>query len=205
MFAAGFTAISTAAQEKPGWTARRSSVSFNAGVSIPFLCYGSTNINKSTSGYAKTGFTFNISYGYLFFKNGGLAATLFYSGNNAGSSRVTSSQSYRYFGIITGPLIRGSLSQKLKGEIKFSAGVAKVFTPQLKYGGEILLDKHQAAAFIWGGGIGLQYYFSDNTFFTLKADHANLKPQLKLKTGEAGKGEQHIVAMDIGAGIGIKF
>lgn len=181
-------------------------ISVNAGVSIPFLCFGSANLNKSSSGFAKPGYSFNLKYGYLFTRNAGLEISVFYSHNPAGNSRLSPGRDgYRYLGIMTGPLFRGKLAAKLYGDITVRGGIAKVFTPRLSDGDAILLDEHEAAAFIWGGGIGLCYDVTGKAYLTLKADHANLKPQFHLKPGETGKTEQHIVAMDISAGVGIKF
>jgi len=68
-----------------------------------------------------------------------------------------------------------------------------------------VLEEKQATTFVWGGGLGMRYNLSDNTFLTFRTDHLNMQPQLKLKPGETGKTEQHIVLINVDAGIGFRF
>jgi hypothetical protein len=68
-----------------------------------------------------------------------------------------------------------------------------------------LLNDYNVNAFTWGGGVALRYKLSGNTFLQLKTDHINLKPKFKMQAGETGRSEQHIVLMNVDAGVGWKF
>jgi len=196
------------AQETKRLEGERSFLSFHAGVSFPIICYGSSDINSSTAGFAKPGFIFDLGYVYRFNTNLGVTGSLFYCSNKAGNNNVQASSSpgsYRFFGILAGPFITKNLASRWDGDIRLLAGVARVLTPNLRHEGETILNENKATAFTWGGGLAIRYQLSDKSFLSLKTDHINLKPQFNLKPGETGKGEQHIVVMNVDAGIGLKF
>lgn len=206
MISVMWIASTTAQETKSNYN--RSFFSVNAGVSVPFLCYGSADINKNTSGFAGLGFTIDISYVYRFSKHTGAAGTVYYCSNKIGSNNVTvlsSSHSYRFFGIMMGPAIIPDLSNRWTLGIAPMAGVARVLTPKLLLQDETLLGENQKTCFAWGSSLALRYHLSGNSFLQLKTDHLNMKPQFKLKAGDAGKGEQHIVVMNVDAGIGWEF
>ena len=54
----------------------------NAGIAIPFKEFADNNFNKLTSGYAKTGFTYNFTFRYAFTDDFGLAAKYFNTTNS---------------------------------------------------------------------------------------------------------------------------
>jgi len=196
------------AQGKNGWQNESSYFSFSAGVSVPIMCYASSNVNNKDAGFAKPGFSFNISYAYRFGNYGGVAGSVFYGLNKAGSSSVktlSTPGSYRYFGLMAGPLLTKNFSSRWEGDARFLGGIGRLYTPRLVQGDAAVLEEKQATAFVWGGGLGMRYNLSDNTFLTFRTDHLNMQPQLKLKPGETGKTEQHIVLINVDAGIGFRF
>ncbi|HMU46842.1 MAG TPA: hypothetical protein PKC72_10765 [Chitinophagaceae bacterium] len=198
---------STTAQETNS-SFDRSFFSVNAGISVPFLCYGSSDINKNTSGFAGLGFTIDISYVYRFSKHVGAAGMVYYCSNKAGNKDVavlSSSHRYRFFGVMTGPALLPDFSDRWTLAIAPMAGVARVLTPKLQLQDETLLNENKKTCFAWGGSLALRYHLSGTSFLQLKTDHLNMKPQFKPKAGDAGKGEQHIVVLNVDAGIGWEF
>ena len=70
------------AQQGKAVNEKVSIISFNAGISIPIICYGRNDLAKNNfAGFARPGFTLEINYGWLFTKNVGIAAKAFYSSN----------------------------------------------------------------------------------------------------------------------------
>ena len=205
--AAWLFGFSTAGQDNKSAPEKKSFLAFSAGLSIPIVCYGSTDINNKNAGYAKIGFTLDLSYGYRFGKNLGVTGSAFYSSNKTDKTVLDGAQgSYRYYGVVAGPLLTKNLSSKAGIDFKYMAGFAHVIAPKLLRGGETLLEKASANAFAWTAGVGLRYGLGDNTFFSFKVDHSQMKPQFHSSAqGENAKTEQHIVVINIDAGIGIKF
>ncbi len=206
--AAGLLAIPANSQDKNGWGTEKSYLAVSAGVAVPILCYGSKNTGNPNAGFAKPGFSIDLSYAYRFNNTIGVAGSVFYAFNNAGSSAVkavSSPGSYRLIGLLAGPVLSRNFSDRWAGDIKFLAGVSRSMTPELQYGDGTLLNDHSVNAFTWGGGIALRYKLSGNTFLQLKTDHVNLKPKFRMQAGETGKNEQHIVLMNVDAGVGWKF
>ena len=76
------------AQEIPNLTEKKSFLSFNAGLSIPVICYASTNIYNKFAGFAKPGFTIDLIYGYRIKQNAGISGMLFYSVNQTDNKIV---------------------------------------------------------------------------------------------------------------------
>ncbi len=206
LFTAGVFAISSGAQDTKNSGIQRSYLSFHAGVSFPIVCYASTSFSNKNAGFAKPGFTVDITYGYRFARYTGIAGSLFYSGNKTRNDLLAGSgkEGYRYFGIVAGPMLIKKLSSKWEGDIRFMAGIAKALSPELVHHEEVLLNKEGATAFVWTAGAGIRYSLSDKTYLSFKADHTQLKPQFKTN-GSAQKSEQHIVVINVDAGVGIKF
>ena len=205
--AAGLLIFQVKAQQTKLIPDNRSFLSFSAGISVPILCYGSSNIDKNTSGFAKAGFIVNIHYGYRWGQNLGISASAFYASNTA--KTIVQSQGndqYSYVGLLAGPLVTTKLFPKTEGDFSLMAGVAHAWSPHLMYQDQTILNKDNSTAFTWSASAAMRYHLSDNTFILLKADHTQLKPKFHGPfTGENVKGEQHIVVMNFDAGLGIKF
>ena len=206
--AAGLAVFAAEAQQTEWMQGERSFLVFSTGLSVPVLCYASSNINKNTSGFAKPGSTFDVSYGYRFVQNFGITGSVFYSSNNTSKNIVQAlgNDHYRYVGIMAGPLLTKKLFAKADGDIRFMTGIAHAWSPDLVYHNETILNKDCNTTFAWSASAGLLYSLTDKTFLSFKADHTQLKPKFHGQaTGENVKNDQHIVVMNFDAGIGIKF
>ena len=207
--AAGLVAFAANSQENKSEPAKKSFLAINVGFSIPLLCYASSDITKNTSGYAKTGYTFDVSYGYRFGQNFGITGSVFYSSNQTGKNNIVQSSGngqFRYVGIVAGPLLTKKLFTKTDGDFKFLAGIAHAWSPKLLYHGETILNNDRNTCFAFSLGMGLRYHISDKTFLSFRVDHTQLDPKFNNDaTGENIKREQHIVVMNFDTGFGIKF
>jgi hypothetical protein len=195
-------------QEKTGGQHERSLLTLSAGVAVPIMCYASKDINDPFAGFAKPGFTIDISYDYRLSNTMGVAGTVFYTFNKTGSdvvSAVSSPGSYRVFGFLAGPVLFRNIADRLSGDIRLMAGLARAMTPELEQRDQTILNRHSAGSFAWKGGIGMRYELGGKTFLRLSSDYMDLKPKFKMKPGETGKNEQHIVQIMVDAGFGWKF
>lgn len=183
----------------------RSMISFNAGVSIPIMCFASDNYYNTAAGYARPGFTFDLTYGYRFWENLGIAGSIFFSGNNVktGIVEAPGKPGYKYYGLLIGPMATKDFSSQWSGDIRFLAGVSKVHVPKLIYAETTVMNADKAVAFTWTAGAGVRYNFSGNSFLSFRTDHTQLKPQVN--QAGAVKTEQHIIVINLGAGMGIKW
>lgn len=143
---AGLPFIPISTQETKAGEKEKSFFVFNAGISVPIICYASSDINKKTAGFAKVGFTVDISYAYRVSTNAGVTGSVFYCANRAGSKTVTaplSPGSYRFFGCMAGPFVTKNFATRWDADFKMLAGVARVLTPKLQQQDEIVLDENR--------------------------------------------------------------
>ncbi len=184
---------------------QRSILSFNAGVSIPIMCFASENIHDRDAGFAKPGFTLDITYGYRFGQNLGVVGSVFFAGNKTNNNFVQSegNRGFRYYGIVVGPMASKNFSDRWTGDLRFMAGITKTHSPRLSSGDATILNSDESYSFAWSAGTGLRYHLSEKTFLSIRADHTQMKP--KLNSEGAFKSEQHIVVINVGAGMGIKW
>jgi hypothetical protein len=183
---------------------QRSLFQIKAGVSLPLLCFASSDLSKGTSGFASPGFMIDLGYTWRTGTYTGIGGRLFYGTNPAGKAGIQSTGSpYQWGGIMVGPVLLRDLSVRWQGDIAVTAGWSWVRTPLIRYGDAILLQRQTGNSFVWGGTIGVRYQLSDRSSIHLQADHVNLKPRLLHAT--VGKTEQHLVLMNLDAGLGILF
>lgn len=187
---------------------KKSGLAFSAGISVPLLCFAAEDPAIQTSGFAKPGFTFDISYTYRFNSWTGIKTMLYYASNKAGNSRVpalAAANHYRAVGWMAGPLLYKSFSGKWEAAFSPLAGISKVWTPELTRQNETWLYKQSAPCFSWGGELSIAYSINEKNSFHLKTGHLNMKPQFSRHPGETAKSEQHFVLVNVDAGWGWTF
>jgi hypothetical protein len=208
---AAMTFMTVSAMGQPVKTAKEqpSILSFNAGISVPIICYAKTDLSKNNfAGFAKMGFTLEVNYRYLFTKSIGIAGKAFYASNKTDLRVLQSSghDRYTYFGFMSGPLISAGLSSRVRTDFQITGGIARAISPRILYRNEVLMNKDASTTFVWSCGAGLSYDLSGSTFLTFRTDQTQLKPKFnKHVPDESLKDEQHIVVMTVDSGFGIKF
>jgi hypothetical protein len=188
--------------QNTSWSHLRSVFSFHAGFSIPMVCFASDDINKTSSGYAKPGLIAQVDYKYKFFDHLGAGLSLFWANNPVKEGKVSSGGEYNYFGLLAGPVIFPGVGRRIQADIHLQAGVANTYMPKINYGDKVLLNKESAYAFTWAAGFSARFNFDGNAFVSFKADQTNLKPQIR---SSSEKTEQHIVGLNLSAGVGVKW
>ncbi|MBI5373516.1 MAG: hypothetical protein HZA79_15940 [Sphingobacteriales bacterium] len=200
-------ALPLAAQET-AWPQKKSGLSFSAGINVPIMCFAAEDPAIQTSGFAKPGFTLDISYTCRFNTWSGIKTMLYFSSNKAGNSTVpaiAAARHYRAIGWMAGPLLSKPFSGKWEAAFSPLAGISKVWTPQLSRQNETWLYKQSATCFSWGGDLSIAYYINDKSFLHLKTGHLNMTPKFSRHPGENAKSEQHFVLVNVDAGFGWKF
>lgn len=184
---------------------KRSLFSFNAGVSIPIMCFASDNYDNPAAGYARPGFTLDIFYAYRFWENLGVAGSIFFSDNKikTGMVQAPGKPGYKYYGLLIGPMLSKDFSSRWAGDLRFLTGISRVHTPKITYAETNLMNADEIFAFTWTAGAGIRYNLSENSFLAFRTDHTQLKPQLNSEG--ARKTEQHIIVINLGAGMAIKW
>lgn len=194
--------LSAGAQKNTSWSHLRSVFSFNAGLSIPMVCYASDDVNKMNSGYAKSGLIAQADYKYRIFDHLGVGTSLFWANNPVTETTVTEDGEYNYFGLVAGPVIFPGEGRRIQADIHLQAGISNSTMPKIKNGDKVLLNNESAYAFTWAAGFSARFNFDGNAFVSFKVDQTNLKPQFK---SNSVKTEQHMVGLNLLLGIGVKW
>ena len=180
-----------------------------AGVSLPIMCYAKTDLSRNDfSGFARGGIHFSFDYGYRLSDKFGLTvqAFLFDNPSKKGLLLQKNPQHYRVIGLLIGPRLQTSGAHDWQLDFQAAAGIALARSPALAQSSQVLLNSHTAAAFCWSASAGLQYSIASRSFLSLRAEHTQLTPRFdQHHPEEALKGQQHIVVMNVDAGLGFRF
>ena len=186
-----------------------SSLSFRAGISVPILCYGRHDLSKNSfAGFARPGFQLAVGYAYRLGTNFAVATQAFLMQHPTQSRYLDAGtrQHYRVMGLLAGPRLMTKDHAASQFDFQFLAGVARAVSPRLEQNNKVLLNRHGSTAFSWSASAGFRHNLSNRSFITLRAEHTQLTPGFDQHSPEeALKGQQHIVVMNVDAGIGIKF
>lgn len=193
---------SAGAQQKTSWSGLRSVISFHAGVSIPMICFASDDLNNKNAGFAKPGLIAEIEYKYRFLDHFGVGTSFFWANNPVRDGKVTESGEYNYFGLMAGPVFFPGIGKTIQADIHMYGGIANTYMPRINDGDKVLLNNESAYAFTWSAGASARWNFYEKAFVSLKAEQVNLKPQIR---SSSMKTEQHIVGLNIAAGVGLKW
>jgi hypothetical protein len=194
--------INAWAQQKTSWSGLRSVFSFHAGVTIPMVCFASDDITNKNAGFAKAGLIASIDYKYRFFHHLGVGTSLFWANHPVREGKVTASGEYNYFGLMGGPVIFPGIGKSIQADIHMYGGISNAYMPKMNNGDKVLLNNESVYAFTWAAGFSARFNFYEKAFVSFKADQTNLKPQF---TSSSAKTEQHMVGLNLSAGIGVKW
>ena len=204
---------------------KKSFLVLHAGPTIPVGDFNSTNTANSDAGFAKTGYTINLNYGYQFEKNAGLTANVFYNGYNTHNFSMTylegTSSSgtltldmdhWKVYGITAGPMLTFEIGHGILADCKLMGGIANAHSPKLIYKGRVLTngDDNWAATIL--GGVNLRMNAGGNLFVFANTDYMYLKPKFSytytssITDQQVTKNtSQKMSVVNVSAGIGINF
>lgn len=175
-------------------SSKKQYMGLSIGPSIPLSDFAKTDLNDSTSGFAKTGVAFNFAYAYRISHNFGLQFVVNYSGNKLDNItyenelmkanpdynvRVESNQNWSSGGLFGGPYLRfpiGDFSVDVRGLIGYYGSYApqatiyatKKETPNDK--STYYRETSRSYGFGYLLGAGMKYRLSDY-YITLFADY----------------------------------
>jgi hypothetical protein len=213
----------------------RQYISLSVGPSFPSGDFGKTDINDSTSGWAKTGVAIQVAYAYRITHNIGVTAIVSYSGNSfditsyknaldaAHPDTMFSVESYLSWSsgsIMVGPYLRLPLSDKLSWDIRGLIGIFGSRTPRLTIrattaDGEQLPEYFRQTTrgfgFAWQVGTGFNLKMN-KYYLLLFADYVDSSIDFDNTTGWDWNGEaystsfnQHVSYVSATIGLGVFF
>lgn len=202
----------------------RSFIAFHGGPSIPIAGFGSTGMSNSNAGFAKTGYHFNLSYGYAVNKGMGLAAGMFFNRNNINGAFLNitdpethqvipvSMDHWQFYGISVGPMYSFSIGKKAMIDLKAMGGIVNANAPMIKVMGMNVTNDEWGMAAILQGGADCRIDVSKRLFLMASADYSYLDPKFKYTYTSVVEGQltaedfhQKMTMVNITAGIGFKF
>jgi len=199
----------------------KSTLAFHAGPSFPMGDFKDNNIDNEEAGFAKTGFTIDLNYGYQFHKNAGIGAAVFFNQYNAtdetfdftvgernGELITLSMDNWKLYGITAGPMLTFDLGKNIMTDLRLMGGVANAKTPKISYEGETMVKAEWNFAPVLQGGLDLRIGTGKNMFIFTNVDYMYMKPEFQLEDyegNELDKVKQKISVLNLTGGIGIKF
>lgn len=204
-------------------TATKSVLAFHAGPSFPVGDFGSNDFDNEQAGFAKTGFTIDLNYGYQFHPNAGIAASVFYNKYNMHNvvmdivlegrlnEEVTLDimDNWQFYGITAGPMLTFGLAKNIWTDLRLMGGVVNTKSPKISYEGELLEKAHWSIAPALQGGLDLRFGTGKNMFIFTNLDYLYMKPEFTASSSEwfdeGEKFKQKISVLNLTGGIGIKF
>lgn len=171
-------------------------LSISAGAALPVGEFGETNTGASGNpGFAQSGLTVMLNFGYRFIENVGVEASLFRSSHNleADGVKLNSVSPWVYGGALAGPWVTTNFNP-VNFEIRALLGFVNTSSPEFSS----YLIQENSGSFAYLIGIGVKYEFIDRILFTINADFYNTKPYF----GQNDFG-QPITALNLCGGIGV--
>lgn len=163
--------------------ANRQYVGLSIGPSFPSGDFAKGNINDSTSGWAKTGVSIQLSYAYRLTHNIGIYVTSIFSSNRFDNIRykdaletenpeygvsVESTKNWSGGGILIGPYIRLPLSDNFSWDFRGSFGFFGANSPKITIRTTLLTDESQKNEYLRESGSAFSYGYSFGTGFKFK-------------------------------------
>jgi len=210
------------AQETRVKTEKKSFLTLHGGPSFPVGDFGSDNMGNQYAGFAKTGYTVNLNYGYLFNKNAGLTASAFYNSfgtkqfalsflEGSGGTVTLDMDHWKFYGLTAGPLMSFDVSKNIYSDIKVMAGMVNANSPKISYSGIVMANGDWSWAPALQGGISLRMGTGSNIFVFVNADYMYMKPKFSYTYTDENDQlvkediRQKMSVVNVSAGIGINF
>jgi len=158
----------------------RQFISLSAGPAFSSSDFAKTEINDSTSGWAKTGVAVNVAYAYRFTHNLGIYVTGLFSSNRFDNIAyknaletlhpeygvsVESTRNWSCGGLLLGPFIRFPFSDRISWDIRASFGLYAAYSPRITIRTTLIEDPSQKADYYRESGNAISYAYSFGTGF----------------------------------------
>lgn len=193
----------------------KSYLAITAGPSFPIGDFASTSIDNEDAGAARDGYTIELKYGLGLDRVFGLAANLVYGSNGVDKSFINddagvSIDPWRYYGILVGPRVTGTLTPQTSFDFSVLSGVAFTNSPQVTYNNEVMAEDDQATTVPLKVAADFRFNFRNKGFLFAGASYTYMRPKFNSdvlfpveSTSMAFK--QKMGILGINAGIGFDF
>lgn len=179
----------------------RQYIGLSIGPSFPIADFVKTDLNDSTSGWAKTGVAINVNYAYRLTHNFGIYVQGTFTSNKFNNiaykdtldanhpdttHSVESSKNWSGGGLLIGPYIRIPLSSNLSWDIRGSFGFYNFYSPKIivRTSTDDTYSRESGSAFsyAYSFGTGFKYRLS-NYYVLLFGDYINSPLKFKNAAG----------------------
>lgn len=177
----------------------KSFVELGAGLSIPLGDYAKTDFNDPESGFANSGFNFNLAYLNRLTYNFGVTGALYLNSNSVNQQAyrdeitsdtleaplTVSTRNWGGFGILAGPMLYFPLNAYFSLDFRALVGFYSVYSPEVIIEGQteagenfmFRLFKYNGTGFAWGAGTTVRMKFGSSGYFLVKGDYQAYSPQ----------------------------
>jgi hypothetical protein len=211
------------AQEAETQQLKKSFLVLHGGPSFPVGDFGSKNMGNQEAGFAKTGYSVNLNYGYQFEKNAGITASIFLNNYNtqpfkmsfAGESGTETIElkmdHWQFYGLTAGPMLNFTAGKNIFADLKIMGGVVNANTPQISYQGTVMAKEDWSWAPAIQGGANLRIGAGNNMFVFANADYMYMKPKFTSSYYDENSNwvttdiKQKMSVVNVSAGIGFSF
>lgn len=204
---------------KEGVINRKSIIAFHTGPTIPLGDFKSHHIPdqgfSNIGGFAKTGYLFNLSYGYQFYPNFGVTSDLFYGRYNLDKTAIQNhaglginADHWQMIGFTVGPMATLDIAKGVKADLRIMGGVSNTNSPEIRSDGMVYFSGDWEWAPLFKGGLDVRIDLGNSAYFVLNGDYQYMKPIFTMATGDGLYAEEvkiNLPAINITGGFGIKF
>jgi hypothetical protein len=205
--AALLTCIYGFAQQSKTATGEKSFLILSGGPSFPVGDYGSTNVNNTQAGLARTGYNVNLQYAYYLSKNYGLTATALYTkhalDNSLFSAADVSADHWQYYGLVVGAISSAPVSPKTTFDFSLMAGIARVNSPRISNNNAEMVAESWATAVPVKADANMRFRLSNNWQVLTGINFIYMDPKFKMDgTGEEFRQKMNVLGLNAGIGFG---
>ncbi len=205
------------AQESGKTNKMNSVLAFHVGPSAPMSDFRSTSFDNFEAGFAKTGFTLNLSYGYQMYPNFGISTEVFYNKYNLDEEKIKSVFSmvdvdhWQFYGITAGPVVRFDLGSGISSNLRVMGGAANVNSPKAMIDGDLEMDEEWSWTTVVKAGLDFRFDVGKQFQIFTGVDYMYMRPGFPGFDIEPGEGliestiHQRISAVNATVGFGFRF
>lgn len=162
-------------------------IGISGGLVLPVGNFYSKSLTNEKAGMASNGYNLAAQAGFRFSKSFAIGGRFYYATNSVDHSFYPDSTnvsitSWKYSGLVVGPIFTEQITSCLDMNFKFLFGGGIATSPRVKYAKDVLIPSRDSKLqFAWSTGIGFQYRFTkDNKLFALAdIDYLEMKPSFK--------------------------
>lgn len=202
------------AQEGSKTNKMNSVLAFHVGPSAPMSDFRSSSFENVEAGFAKTGFTLNLSYGYKVYPNFGINAEMFYNRYKLNQEKIKDEFSmvdvdhWQFYGITVGPSVSFDLGYGISANLRVMGGAANVNSPKAMEDGDLVLDEEWSWSSIVKAGLDFRFDVGKQFQIFTGVDYLYMRPEFDIEPivgSIEDRVHQRISAVNATVGFGFRF